>query len=205
MSVIFLPSASYFCHLRPIKNYWSAVSSASWGLVMHMGITGILTSQKWGSCPSLHSASMHTRSSAARVWYPHMHEASEYWGVLLLYLEVYFFVEKNTSAVSLDINCRRKRNMFGDTYFEWSICLKVENPKNQRAFFTGKEFISHFSLTIDSFFFFSSLVSFLRLLILSFFWLIFLSLSCVIYTFLCLGSVSLSCVRLSIQTNDFGL
>jgi len=199
MSVIFLPSASYFCHLRPIKNYWSAVSSASWGLVMHMGITGILTSQKWGSCPSLHSASMHTRSSAARVWYPHMHEASEYWGGIA-------FISRGIFLCGKKYFCRLSRyKLQKEKKYVWRYIFRMKYlseswkpQKPARVFLPGKNsFLISLSQLTLSFFLqpcvFSSFVD-------TFFFLVDIS-----FFVLCLLYVSLSCVRLSIQTNDFGL
>jgi len=79
---------SYFCQLRPIKNYWPAVSFTSWGPVMDVGVTRVLLFQKWGSCPSLPSA--HITSSAACVCTCQVRLG----GILLVYLEGCFCLKK---------------------------------------------------------------------------------------------------------------
>ena len=108
-----------------------------------------------GHVRSLPSDILKTPAIVCRVCFPPFTEVGGHYS--FLHLEVYFPEKKIYCCCHSRCNCRKKRNMFGDTYFLWSIRLKNENPKNQRAFFTGKWIHSSF-LSHKWLFFFSSVV-----------------------------------------------
>ena len=113
--------------------------------------------QKWGSCTLAPLRYIKNPSHCMSCLFSSLHIGGGGGHYSFLHLEIYFPEKKKYCCCHSRCNCRKKRNMFGDTYFLWSIRLKNENPKNQRVFFTGKWIHSSF-LSHKWLFFFSSVL-----------------------------------------------
>jgi len=144
---------------------------------------------KWGSCPSLPSAVQNLRLFVHLSVY--VHEARKQMGGgggIVSYLEICIRPKKNTIAVSLDMNVEGMGKCWRCISLEVFV-WEMNTPETSAHFLTGKESISHFSLTIDSFFFCFSACP-----------LMFFFLACIFYSLIFSSLLCFS--RLSIQTNN---